>query len=231
MNTGSLYFNYKQSFSIVLMALCNANYNFLYCDVGVQGRIADGGVFLNTDLSEALQKKQLKIPNRRCLPSTNTKLPFVIVADDAFALSEYIMKPFPGRHPKGSVERAYNYRHSRSRRVIENVFGILTAVFRVLRKPILLSPERAKWVVLACVYLHNFLRNRKNSRSVYTPATFFDREDSDGNVIPGDWKTNGFELPGLQRGNDGPHLDSLQIRNEFSQYFRSHPLPWQQRLA
>lgn len=60
-------------------------------------------------------------------------MPFIIVADDAFAMSDHISKPFVGRHSKGSIERAFNYRHSRFRRVIENVFGIMSRVFRVLK--------------------------------------------------------------------------------------------------
>ena len=46
MNTGSTFFNYKHSFSVVLMALVDADYKFLYCDVGCNGRISDGGGYL-----------------------------------------------------------------------------------------------------------------------------------------------------------------------------------------
>jgi len=36
--------------SIVLFALVNANYNFLFMDVGCQGRILDAGIFINYEL-------------------------------------------------------------------------------------------------------------------------------------------------------------------------------------
>ncbi|KAJ8974512.1 hypothetical protein NQ317_000314 [Molorchus minor] len=49
---------------------------------------------------------------------------------------------------------------SRARRIIENTFDILSSVFRVLRKPMLLEAEKAKLVVMAIVSLHNFTKKQ-----------------------------------------------------------------------
>ena len=54
--SGSLYFNYKRYFSIVLMAVANANYQFLYIDVGGLWRNSDGGFFSNSMIGEAMRK-------------------------------------------------------------------------------------------------------------------------------------------------------------------------------
>ena len=62
-NSGSYYFNYKGSFSVVLLAVVDADYKFLYVDVG-----CNGGVFKNSSLQKALDENTLNIPQLRPLP-------------------------------------------------------------------------------------------------------------------------------------------------------------------
>lgn len=49
-NSGSEFYNYKGFFSVVLLALVDAQYRFMFVNVGSQGRISDGGVFANSTL-------------------------------------------------------------------------------------------------------------------------------------------------------------------------------------
>jgi len=123
-NSGSDFYNCKSQFSIVLMAVANADYNFIFVDICCQGRISDGGVFKNCELYKKMEKGNLNLPEPSALVERETKVPYVLLGDAAFPLSEHIMKPYSGIHASGSPKRIFNYRLSRARRVVENAFGI-----------------------------------------------------------------------------------------------------------
>ena len=61
-HSGSLYFNYKKFFSMVLFAVCDANYRFLFIDVGSYGRSSDSTIYANSIFFQHLQNKALNIP-------------------------------------------------------------------------------------------------------------------------------------------------------------------------
>lgn len=232
-HAGSTYYNYKDTFSIVLMALVDADYQFIYADVGVQGRISDGGVFNHTTFSKALVAGDLHIPEPEPLSGRTICAPYVIVADDAFALQHNVMKPYKGIYEKGSVHRIFNYRLSRARRIVENTFGILSAVFRVLRKPINLDANKATLVTLCCVYLHNYLRKNRESRAMYSPPGTFDSENVErGTVEHGTWREHP-SLTSLRRNGTRPTEDAKLVRNEFAEYFVSGEgqVEWQYLFA
>ncbi|KAK2578332.1 hypothetical protein KPH14_012633 [Odynerus spinipes] len=147
-HSGSEFINYKGTFSIVLLALVDADYNFIFVDCGCQGRISDGGVYRNTEFYQKICRNELDLPLPDRLSLKEDEMPYVFVADSAFALTVNIMKPYAENHNKETKERVFNYRLSRARRIVENVFGVMSAVFRVLRKPILLQPDKVTDIVM-----------------------------------------------------------------------------------
>jgi hypothetical protein len=109
-------------------------------------------------------------------------VPHFFIGDEAFPLGENLMKVYSGQHPKGSKVCIFNYRIYRAHRVVENGFGLLSSVVRVLRKPILFEPEKAQLKVITITYLHNFLQRSPDQSAVYTPSGMFDYEEN-GQVI------------------------------------------------
>ncbi|XP_011858922.1 PREDICTED: uncharacterized protein LOC105556438 [Vollenhovia emeryi] len=93
-NSGSLYFNYKKYFSIVLLAACDAKYRFTWVDIGQYGSVSDGGVWNNTDFAEALEKGLVDIPPPKNLPNTNIITHYAFVGDEAFPLKLYMLRPY-----------------------------------------------------------------------------------------------------------------------------------------
>ena len=231
-HSGSDFHNYKSTNSIVMFTLVDADYNILFLDVGTQGRISDGGVFQKTALRHRLTTGNLNLPPPKILPGREKEQPYVIVSDEAFPLEENIMKPYSGNHPQRTPKRIFNYRLSRARRIVENVFGIMSAVFRVLRKPMLLEPEKVEIVVMAIAYLHNFLR-RSGSRNIYTPPDFLDQEN-EGLMTEGRWRQeveadSGSLLP-LRRVPRLSTNKAEEVRNEFAEYFvTTGAVEWQNR--
>lgn len=53
-NSGSLYYNYKKQFSVVLLAICGAKMCFNFVDIGTPGSVADGNVFRTSALGKCV---------------------------------------------------------------------------------------------------------------------------------------------------------------------------------
>ncbi|XP_029164249.1 protein ALP1-like [Nylanderia fulva] len=125
-NSGSSYYNYKGTHSIVLLAICDANYVFRYVDIGAFGRGSDSAIFKNSTVGRKFNSKQMNLPGPSPLSAEGPDMPYYLVGDEAFPLTDYLLRPYPGKGLTKERE-IYNYRLSRARRIIENTFGILAS--------------------------------------------------------------------------------------------------------
>ena len=140
----------------MLLAIAGPNYECLFADVGTNRRMNNSGIWNKSSQRRAIENREIGLPEPRALPYRLEKIPFVILGDDAFALKNFIVKPFPQRNL--TIEkRIYNYRHSRARRISENMFGILANRWRVFHTTMHLNPERATSVTLSALILHKYL--------------------------------------------------------------------------
>ena len=126
---GSRYYNYKGFHSIVILALVDADYKFLWANIGADGSNSDAALFLASTLRHSLQEGTLGLSHSDPLPADDRNTPCFILGDDAFPLREWLQKPYALRNLTHD-QRIFNYRLSRARRVVENAFGILASRFR-----------------------------------------------------------------------------------------------------
>lgn len=210
-NTGSQCFNYKKYFSTVLMAWVDADYKFVYIDVGANGAASDSNVFQNSGMGKRLQQNQLSIPDDCNLPydENGKKMPFCLVADEAFGLSRHILRPYARKSLTTTLKKIYNYRHTRARRMVECTFGILCNKWRILHRPLDVSLDFADIIVKTCCILHNFVRCRDG---IQFTDTVYD-----------------CPLEGIATNPSDRTILAANIRNYFANYFTSPQgaLSWQ----
>ncbi|PNF15727.1 hypothetical protein B7P43_G12463 [Cryptotermes secundus] len=189
--SGSELYNYKGRYSVVLLAIVNANYQFLMCDFGTNGRISDGEYKLLSNL--------LNIPPEETVRNSSRPLPYVFVVDDAFPLRPDMLKPFRKADLTSTEKKIYNYRVSRARSIVENAFGILATRFRIFHTQLNLEPENIESVVMETCVLHNFLM--KSVQSYYSPPECFDRENTDDGTTATGFHTGNYRMDNLDRRN------------------------------
>lgn len=216
-NSGADFFCYKKCFSIVLLALVDANKKFIFVDVGGYGKNSDGSIFNTSDLGKKLKDGTLDLPSLKKLPGTNVYLPHVIVGDEAFPLRTNIMRPYSRDDVQGKEdEKIFNYRLSRARNVVENAFGILVRRFRLFERRLVLSQEHLISVVLAVCCLHNYL----NKDSCYW---------TEGDLAV--TVSNARTLAPLKGTGGLSGSEAIAVRNIFKDYFNSEmgSVQWQMK--
>ncbi|XP_049766313.1 uncharacterized protein LOC126095580 [Schistocerca cancellata] len=208
-SSGSLYYNYKNYFSILLLAVCDSTYKFLFIDVGAYGKSSDSIVFRNTVLNNKLQDGTLDLPAPKQLSlSFERPTPFMLVGDEGFGMSKFILRPYGGKY-LDIKKRVFNYRLCRARRYIECTFGILANKWRIFYRPLDVKLDVAESIVKTCCLLHNFVRDRDGIQFEDT-VTIQGLQDMSPCLVRGGNIANG-------------------IREDFAYYFISPEgeVPWQ----
>jgi hypothetical protein len=95
--------HYKNTFGIVFFSSVDANYNFMFVDVGCWGGISDSG-FLQRAVYNTGNVTLISSSGR---PSKRERKGVIIffIGDEAFGLSENLRKVYPGitiKGPKGT---------------------------------------------------------------------------------------------------------------------------------
>jgi len=142
----------------------------------------------------------------------------------------------------GVRELIFNYRLSRTKRVIENAFGILVSKWTILKSSIACSLKTCETIVLALVVLHNFLLSSEEELPMqqhrYNVQGLADQEGPYGELLQnGAWRQevpdiNIFQCIGMMGCNNAA-ADAIRLRNNLRDYFLSEAgeIEWQYNVA
>jgi hypothetical protein len=118
--------------------------------------------------------------------------------------------------------KVFNYRLSRARRMIESVFGILAAKWRIYRRPIITSVSTVDKIVQATVCLHNFIIQNENKLPL-SQRHYVRIINERGAAINGALE----DVNNAGRINVHSRLAS-RVRDDFALYFETiGAVPWQ----
>lgn len=157
-NSGSdFYCVHKSTFGVILLAVVDGDYRFLYYNIGSKGTEGDSTVFKRSSFYQALQTNLLNIPESLYIQELDINMPFLFLGDNAFEFNRRMLCPFDKRFMIRR-EQIFNYKMSSTRIIVEQTFGIMVQRFRCLLGPLYVDPSGLDEVVSAIVTLHNFLR-------------------------------------------------------------------------
>ena len=129
---------------------------------GAYGSSNDSGVLNHTALFKCLKNKKLGIPPSKQLPNDTkeTRVPHVLLGDEAFPLCCDLMRPF-ARNALTNERCIFNYRLSRARKVVEIAFGILANRWRLFHRCIQLNPDIVTTVVKATSFTAQYTNSAR----------------------------------------------------------------------
>ena len=138
----------------------------------LDGRVHDARVFKSSPLFALCCARAFLPLDMSVMISGEHVLP-LILGDSAYALSNWLMKPYIDRGNLTPEECSFNIKHNTARVVVENAFGRLKGRFRSIGKRLDLKVENACNVIAACCVLHNYCEMQtsllmKNGSMIFT---------------------------------------------------------------
>ena len=118
------YYNRKQFHSIVLQGVADAEGRFIHVSTGYAGSIHDARVLRMISLVKEVEDGSILLsPVTRT--GTGDAIRPLLVADPAYKLMNWCMKPYPETRAITPSQRNFNKALSRARVVVERAFGML----------------------------------------------------------------------------------------------------------
>ena len=77
-----------------MLALVDGQYKFRWVDVGTAGSCSDAQIFNACQLKRRIEDGKIGFPDPAPITQGGRNVPYFILADDAFALKTWLMKPY-----------------------------------------------------------------------------------------------------------------------------------------
>ncbi|KAJ8875935.1 hypothetical protein PR048_023843 [Dryococelus australis] len=212
--TGSQFYNYKGSYSVVLLAAVSAQYRFIMVDIGTEERSSDRDILKNSAFGRALARNELDFPPPEPISDSTELFPYVFVADEAFPLTTNMMRPALASNDCRKYIWDFICKvahlptaHSGSLPLVRAIIKVTTCLRNwLLTEEENLQPEERKYC------------------SSRTP----DSVDQDGNIIEGQWRTEVSDdnalrdlPPAMRLGSNRYSEAAANIREEYTDFFLS----------
>lgn len=178
--------------SINCMAICGPDMQFYYVTSNWPGSVHDARVLRNSTLYYRMEEGWRPHPGG------------VLLGDSAYPLKDWLMPP-NYNNPDDVAHARYNNAHKRTRRLVENAFGILKEKFPCLNY-LRVDPVFAANIFKCCVTLCNMSKDNVHFGNEEEAA---EQDDMDINN-----EENNYQVP--------PTIGALARAQQLVEYFR-HP--------
>ena len=138
--------NRKDCYGLVVLAGVDSNCKFLFFSVCSPGSTNDNIAWeFSTVYREVIAKN--KLPRN-----------YYFIGDEGFVNTKNFLTPYPGQH-LSLYEDSFNFHLSRMRQSIEIAFGVMKNRWGIFWRPLQISYDRWKLVLLVTAALHNICIN------------------------------------------------------------------------
>lgn len=148
------YLDRNRNHSMILQGICSFEKIFLNISVGFAGSAHDARVLKFSEIFKETQRDiKINFPSQE----------FHLLGDSAYPLLPWLMTPFkePRTRSLTTMQRRYNTKHSSTRVVIENTFGLLQNRFKKLHL-VDTDLEFIPYIITACCVLHNICESNSD---------------------------------------------------------------------
>lgn len=198
----------KNTHSVVLQAIVDADYKFISIEVSNKGHEHATTIFASSTLQKLLISNQFNVPSPECLPGSNVILPYVFLGDETYPLRTYLMRPYPQKNlDEDKIE--FNSRLLKAR-TADSIFKILFHKWKLFQGTVETNSEHGILIVKAACVLYNIIREIDG--------------DNDKDFLNKSMVSMRKRKQKLSRRCNAAAKHALQIRNKFKEYFMQNKI-------